>query len=84
MANLDEVARKTEAAGGNPEFCSHMVGIAKKFNLDWDSSIDHILLPKVVDSYEGYTKQRYGGENLHSGKTIHFSQFVKSALEHYH
>ena len=66
------------------DFCSHIIGIAKAHHInDFDQTIDHLTLPKIVTSYEQYTHKRYGGERLHAGKTIKFSQFVKSAFEHY-
>lgn len=80
---MADVWTEAKNAGGDPTFCSHVAGIAKEFNLDWGSTVDHRQLPKIVDAYERYTHKRYGGERLHSGKTIYFSQFVKSALEHY-
>lgn len=80
---MSDVATKAAEAGGDPNFCSHMAGIANKFGLEWDSEVDHRLLPKIVAAYEDYTDKRYGGERLHSGDTIYFSQFVKSALEHW-
>jgi hypothetical protein len=80
---MTDVAAKAKEAGGDKHFCSHMEGIARRFALGWDSKLDHRNLPKIVDAYELYTGRRYGGENLHSGKTIYFSQFVISALEHW-
>ena len=77
------VADKAKAMGGDKTFCSHMEGIAQQFNVNWDSKIDHRTLPKIVAAYEEYTGRRYGGENLHSGKTIVFSEFAKSALKHW-
>ncbi len=65
-------------------FQSHMIGIAKKHGIkEGADQIDKNSYPKIVKSYEDFTGQRYGGENLHPGKTITFMQFVKSASEHY-
>ncbi len=65
-------------------FQSHMIGIAKKHGITTGADeIDKKTYPKIVKSYEDYTGQRYGGENLHAGSTITFMQFVKSAAEHY-
>jgi hypothetical protein len=83
MSERKTVFDKAKEAGGDSTFCSHIAGIAQQFNLGWDSSVDHRLLPQIVAAYEQYTGKRYGGENLHSGDTIYFSQFVKSALEHW-
>jgi hypothetical protein len=80
---MADVYTEAKNAGGDPTFCSHMAGIAKEFNLQWTSTVDHRRLPQIVDAYERYTGKRYGGERLHSGDTIYFSQFVKSDLEHY-
>lgn len=80
---MSTVAIEAAKAGGDKDFCSHMEGIAQQFNIDWNSQIDHRTLPKIVAAYETYTHKRYGGENLHSGESIYFSQFVKSALEHW-
>jgi hypothetical protein len=80
---MADVYTEAKNAGGDPTFCSHMAGIAKQFNLDWNSQVDHRQLPQIVAAYEQYTGKRYGGERLHSGDTIYFSQFVKSALQHY-
>ena len=77
------VADKAKDLGGDKEFCSHMEGIAQKFDMDWDSEIDKRTLPKIVAAYEQYTGRRFGGENLHAGKKIYFSQFASSALEHW-
>lgn len=79
----DDVATECMNAGGNAEFCSHMAGIAKQFDMEWDKTINRTTYPKIVAAYEDYTGRRYGGENLHAGDTIHFSQFVKSALKHW-
>lgn len=80
---MSNVADEAAKAGGDKNFCSHMEGIAQQFKMDWTSEVDHRTLPKIVATYESYTGKRYGGENLHSGETIYFSQFVKSALEHW-
>ena len=79
----DDVATECRKAGGDPDFCSHMAGLAKEFKLNWDSSIDRNTYPKIVDAYERYTDRRYGGENLHAGGQVYFSQFAKSALKHW-
>lgn len=78
-----DVATECNKAGGNPDFCSHMAGLAKQFELDRDSAIDRNTYPKIVDAYEYYTNRRYGGENLHAGGQVCFSQFAKSALKHW-
>ena len=78
-----DVATKCAEAGGDPNFCSHMAGIAQQFGMDWNSTIDRRTYPKIVAVYEEYTGTRYGGENLHAGKEISFSQFANSALEHW-
>jgi len=83
MSDKKSVAEHAKDAGGDPNFSSHMEGLAQEFNVEWTSEIDHRLLPKIVGAYEQYTGKRYGGENLHSDETIYFSQFVKSALEHW-
>ena len=77
------VAEEVAKVSNNKTFCSHIIGIAKKHNMKWDSDIDKVTYPKIVSSYETFTHQRYGGENLHAGSKIKFSQFVKSAKEHY-
>lgn len=78
-----DVATECRNAGGSPEFCSHMAGLAKQFGMEWSSVIDRNTYPKIVAAYESYTDRRYGCENLHAGKTIHFPQFAKSALQHW-
>lgn len=77
------VASEVAKVSHDKTFCSHIIGIAKKHNMKWDSEIDKNTYPKIVSDYEHFTGQRYGGENLHAGKTIVFSQFVKSAMKHY-
>lgn len=79
----DEVAIECKSACGDAEFCSHMAGLAKQFGMGWDSSIDRNTYPKIVAAYESYTGRRYGGENLHAGGSVHFSQFAKSAYQHW-
>lgn len=75
----DDVGTECMNAGGNAGFCSHTAEIAKQFDMKRTDTIDRKTYPKIVAVYEDHTGRRYGGENLHAGDTIHFSQFVKSA-----
>ncbi len=80
---MPDVNDKCIASGGDGVLCPIMETVADEFRMDWRSEIDRRTYPKIVARYEELSGRRYGGENLHAGQTIYFSQFVKSVIEHW-
>ena len=74
----------TKKYGAKKDFCSHIIGIAKKHSINnYDQVIKATDLPKIAQSYKDYTHKDFKGEKLHGGKEIKFSQFVDSAAENH-
>lgn len=80
---MPDVEDKCRESGGADELCPIMQQVADEFGMDWLSDIDRRTYPKIVFRYEELSGRRYGGESLHPGAKIYFSQFVRSVIKHW-